>query len=188
MFPGLGYGGSCFPKDLKALIKIGEKYGCNMPIIKSVDYINMRQRDIFTEKIFNRFGKELKGKTFAVWGLSYKPKTDDIREAPAISIIDNLVNAGAKIKAYDPKANDNAKKVLNNNVFFAENLYDVFENADALLLMTEWNEFRHPDFEKIKNLMNTPVIFDGRNLYDAKFLKEMSFECYQIGRLTDLLG
>lgn len=182
LFPGLGYGGSCFPKDIKALIKIGEKYGFDMPIIKSVDSTNTAQRDIFIKKVYNRFGKNLSGKTFAVWGLAFKPKTDDIREAPAITIIEKLIKSGAKIKTYDPKAIENAKKILNKGVCFAQNLYDALEDADALLLITEWNEFRHPDFKKIKSLMKTPIIFDGRNLYDAKSLKENSFECYQIGR------
>ena len=182
LFPGLGYGGSCFPKDIKTLIKIGEKFGCNMRIMKSVDSVNKIQRDIFTKKIFKRFGENLSGKTFAVWGLAFKPKTDDVREAPAIAVIENMLNSGAKIKAYDPKAMDNAKKILNKGVYFGETLYDVLEDADALLLMTEWNEFRHPDFKKMKSLMKTPIIFDGRNLYDAEFLKENSFECYQSGR------
>lgn len=182
LFPGLGYGGSCFPKDLKALIKTGENYDCDMPIIKSVDYINKRQREIFVEKITQRFGKDLSGKNFAVWGLAFKPKTDDVREAPAITIIQKLIELGATVKAYDPKAKENASKILTEGVTFSDTLYGVFEGSDAMLLMTEWNEFRHPNFERIKYLMKTPVIFDGRNLYDPVFLKENSFECYQVGR------
>ena len=182
LFPGLGYGGSCFPKDLKALIKTGENYDCDMPIIKSVDYINKRQREIFVEKITQRFGKDLSGKNFAVWGLAFKPKTDDVREAPAITIIQKLVELGATVKAYDPKAKENASKILTKGVTFSDTLYGVFKGSDAMLLMTEWNEFRHPNFERIKYLMKTPVIFDGRNLYDPVFLKENSFECYQVGR------
>ena len=153
-----------------------------MPIIKSVDYTNKIQREIFTKKIFKRFGDNLTGKTFAVWGLAFKPKTDDVREAPAITVIQKLVEAGASVRAYDPKAKENAAKILNQGVMFADTLYDVFDGADAMLLMTEWNEFRHPDFNRIKQLMKTPVIFDGRNLYDPVFLKENSFECYQVGR------
>ena len=182
LFPGLGYGGSCFPKDLKALIKTAEKYGHDMPIIKSVDYTNKMQREIFTDKIFKRFGDDLSGKIFAVWGLAFKPKTDDVREAPALTIIQKLVNSGATVRAYDPKAKENASKVLTKGVVFTDTLYEVFDKADALLLMTEWNEFRHPNFDRIKHLMKTPIIFDGRNLYDAELLKEKSFECYQIGK------
>ena len=182
LFPGLGYGGSCFPKDLKALIKTAEKYGHDMPIIKSVDYTNKMQREIFTDKIFKRFGNNLSGKVFAVWGLAFKPKTDDVREAPAITIIQKLVDSGATVRAYDPKAKENASKILTKGVVFTDTLYEVFKDADAMLLMTEWNEFRHPNFDAIKHLMKTPIIFDGRNLYDAESLKEKSFECYQVGK------
>lgn len=182
LFPGIGYGGSCFPKDMQALIKTGEKYDCEMPLIKSAEYINKRQRQIFTDKIVKRFGEDLSDKTFAVWGLAFKPKTDDVREAPAITVIKDLIKFGAKIRAYDPKAKENAKKFINQNITYVNTMYEVFDNADALLLMTEWNEFRYPDFDKIKSLMKLPIIFDGRNLYDMQMLKEKSFECYQTGR------
>lgn len=182
LFPGLGFGGSCFPKDLKALIKMGDEYNCDMSIIKATNFVNTRQRYNFLSKIFERFGTNLKGKTFAVWGLAFKPKTDDIREAPAITIVESLLKAGANIKVYDPKANDKAAQVLPKEVVFTNNPYDVFNEADAMLLMTEWEEFKYPDFEKIRNLMSSPIIFDGRNLYNMKYLKEKSFECYQVGR------
>lgn len=178
---GLGYGGSCFPKDIKALIKTAENYSCNMNILKSVDNTNQKQRQIFLNKIYNKFGKDLNGKMFALLGLSFKPNTDDLREAPSITIINDLLKSGAKIKAYDPKANNNAKKIFNNKIILSENLYNVFDNSDAILLLTEWEEFKHLDFDKVKTLMKSPIIFDGRNIYNAERLREISFECYQLG-------
>lgn len=182
LFPGLGYGGSCFPKDVKALIKTGEDFGCDMSIIKAADCANNNQRLMFVDKIFHRFGKDLSGKTFAVWGLAFKPKTDDMREAPAITVINALLDAGAKVVVYDSKAMNTAKKIFNDKITYAKSQYDVFEGADAMILFTEWNEFRRPDFDKIKTLMKNYVVFDGRNLYDAEKLREKGFECYQIGR------
>ena len=181
LFPGLGYGGSCFPKDIKALIKTGSDFGCDMSIIKATDNVNKKQRTNFTDRIFKRFGKDLTGRTFAVWGLAFKPKTDDVREAPAITIINILINAGAKIKAYDPKAIETCKKIMNEEIQYTKTSYEVFDNVDALLLLTEWNEFRRPDFDRIKTLMKNPIIFDGRNLYDKERLKEKGFEHYGIG-------
>ena len=181
LFPGLGYGGSCFPKDVKALIKTGTEFGCDMSIIKSADDTNKKQRKLFVDKIINKFGKDLTGKTFAVWGLAFKPKTNDMREAPAITIINDLLKRGAKILAYDPKAIEEAKFYFQDRITYAKNSYDALSNCDCMLLLTEWNEFRRPDFDKIKTLLKRPVIFDGRNQYNAERLKEKGFEYYQIG-------
>ena len=181
LFPGLGYGGSCFPKDVKALIKTGTEFGCDMSIIKSVDDTNKKQRKLFVDKIINKFGENLTGKTFAVWGLAFKPKTNDMREAPAITIINDLLKRGAKILAYDPKAIEEAKFYFQDKITYAKNSYDALRNCDCMLLLTEWNEFRRPDFDKIKTLLKSPVIFDGRNQYNAERLKEKGFEYYQIG-------
>ena len=181
LFPGLGYGGSCFPKDVKALIKTGTEFGCDMSIIKSVDDTNKKQRKLFVDKIINKFGEDLTGKTFAVWGLAFKPKTNDMREAPAITIINDLLKRGAKILAYDPKAIEEAKFYFQDRITYAKNSYDALTNCDCMLLLTEWNEFRRPDFDKIKTLLKSPVIFDGRNQYNAERLKEKGFEYYQIG-------
>ena len=181
LFPGLGYGGSCFPKDVKALIKTGEENGLEMSIIKSADNVNKRQRHLFVKKITDKFGADLSGKTFALWGLAFKPKTNDMREAPAITIVNELLNLGAKIQAYDPKASDLAKTIFGDKISYCSSSYSALENADALLLITEWNEFRRPDFEKIKSLLKNPVIFDGRNQYNAQRLAEKGFEYFQIG-------
>lgn len=182
LFAGLGYGGSCFPKDIKALIKTGNDNDCAMSIIAAADETNKKQRLNFINKITQRFGENLVGKTFAVWGLAFKPKTDDMREAPSITIINALLTKGATIKAYDPKAMENAKCYFGDKVIFAKSAYCALENADALLLLTEWNEFRRPDFNKIKSKMKNAIIFDGRNQYDFAKLQHLGFECYQIGR------
>lgn len=182
LFPGLGYGGSCFPKDVKALIKTGSENNCEMSIIKAADKVNKEQRKIFVQKIIDRFGLDLSGLTFAVWGLAFKPKTNDMREAPAITIINELLLKGAKIKAFDPKAMPLAQTIFGNKIEYCNNSYDTIDNADCLLLLTEWNEFRRPDFEKILELMNKPIIFDGRNQYDKYRLQEKGIEYYQIGR------
>ena len=185
LFPGLGYGGSCFPKDVKALIKTGLENGMDMSIISSADNVNKKQRKIFIEKITKRFGNDLSGKTFGVLGLAFKPKTNDMREAPAITIINALLDMGAKVKAFDPKAMDSAKFIFKDRITYSKNTYDTVENTDCMLLLTEWNEFRRPDFERIKSLMTTPIIFDGRNQYNSARLKEKGFEYYQIGRINE---
>ena len=182
LFAGLGYGGSCFPKDVKALIKTGLENDCEMSIIKSADETNKKQRLLFLDKIINKFGKNLTGKTFAVWGLAFKPKTNDMREAPAITIINELLNRGAKVQAYDPKASEEAKFYFQNKITYAKNSYEALENADALILLTEWNEFRRPDFDKIKELLNNPVIFDGRNQYEQERLSAKGIEYICIGK------
>ena len=182
LFPGLGYGRSCFPKDVKALIKTGAKNGCDMSIIKSADETNKKQRTLFVDKITKKFGDNLAGKTFAVWGLAFKPKTSDMREAPAITIINNLLKLGAKINAYDPKVTEEAKFYFKDTITYVKSSYEALENADALLLLTEWNEFRRPDFDRMKNLLKTPIIFDGRNQYNKERLQSRGFECIQIGK------
>lgn len=182
LFPGLGYGGSCFPKDVKALIKTGADYGVDMSIIKSADGVNKKQRNLFVDKIIAKFGKDLTGKTFGVWGLAFKPKTDDMREAPAITIINELLNLGAKVKAYDPKAMILAKRIFGDKITYCQKSYDALDGADAMLLLTEWNEFRRPDFERIKELLKQPVIFDGRNQYNGERLTQSGFEYVCVGK------
>ena len=181
LFPGLGYGGSCFPKDVKALIKTASENGCKADLISSADSVNKRQRLLFIDKITNYFGEDLSDKTFAVWGLAFKPKTDDMREAPSITIINALLEKGAKIRAYDPKAMQTAKYHFADKITYANSSYEALENTDALLLLTEWNEFRRPDFDKIKDLLKTPIIFDGRNQYNRKSLEENGFTYFSIG-------
>ncbi len=183
LFPGIGYGGSCFPKDVKALIKIGSLNNCSMKIIEAVDEINRKQKSIFIDKIISRFGRDLTNKTFAVWGLAFKPNTNDIREAPAVYIIKYLLNLGAKIQVFDPKAIESAQDIFGNAVKYFNNAYDALKQADCLLLLTEWNEFRYPDFEKIKLLLKNPIIFDGRNQYEANKLKEKGFKYVCMGRI-----
>ncbi len=181
LFPGLGYGESCFPKDVKALIKTAQENKCKMNIIKAADEINKKQRELFIDKIIDKFGNDLTGKTFGVWGLAFKPKTNDMREAPSITIIKALLEKGAKIKAYDPKAMESARYYFGDKIEYSQTSYEAIDRADALLLLTEWNEFRRPDFEKIKNLLKQPIIFDGRNQYNAKNLKNYGFCYIQVG-------
>lgn len=182
LFPGLGYGGSCFPKDIKALIRTAVEYGCECRILKGTNEININQRKIFVEKVLNQFDKDLNGKTIAVWGLSFKPKTNDMREAPSIPIIETLLSHGAKIVAFDPKAMETAKNIFKDKIKYATNAYEALNGADCMLLLTEWNEFRHPDFEKIKLLLKTPLIIDGRNQYNKKQLKSVGIDYICIGK------
>lgn len=183
LFPGLGYGGSCFPKDVKALIKTGADNGIDMNIIKSADEANKQQRQLFINKIIAKFGEDLTGKTFAVWGLAFKPKTDDMREAPAITIINDLLNRGAKVQAYDPKAMNSAKYHFQERITYAKSSYEALNNANALLLLTEWNEFRRPDMDRIKELLKEPVIFDGRNQYNMERTVQRGFEYVCVGKI-----
>lgn len=182
LFPGLGYGGSCFPKDVKALIKTGIENDCEMSIIRSADNVNKLQRLKFIEKILSHFDNNIKGLTIGIWGLAFKPKTDDMREAPAITIINSLLEKGAIIKAYDPKSYNCAKYYLGEKITYCNSSYEAIEMADCMLLLTEWNEFRRPDFDRVKSLMKSPIIFDGRNQYDSNRLKEKGFVYYSIGR------
>ena len=182
LFPGLGYGGSCFPKDIKAMIKTAKDVGCEHKILESTDETNKDQRKLFIGKILTKYGQNLTGKTFALWGLAFKPKTNDMRESPAITIIEALIAHGAKVVAFDPKAMETAKEIFSNKISYAKNAYEALKNADGLLILTEWNEFRRPDFEKVKSLLKTPVIIDGRNLYDGKRLKAKGIEYICIGK------
>jgi len=185
MYPGIGYGGTCFPKDINALIELSKEKGYVPELLSSVDSVNQEQKQLFLNKILNRFGEDLTAFTFAVWGLAFKPETDDMRVAPSIFIIKELVKRGAKIKAYDPKAMNKSKtKYLKDvAVYYAKDKYDAIQNTDGLILLTEWKEFRSPDFEEIKKQMKHPVIFDGRNQYRTFALEKMQFEYYQIGKL-----
>ena len=185
IYPGAGYGGSCFPKDVKALKKIAEEYGYKANLITSVEDVNDAQKLVIAQKIVKRFGEDLTGLTFALWGLAFKPGTDDMREAPAIYVVKELVKRGAKVQAYDPKAIEEAKECYLKgveNITYLESKYAVLKKADALILLTEWKEFRSPDFEEIITQLVAPVIFDGRNQYNAFHLEEKGFEYYQIGK------
>ncbi|MGG6231762.1 UDP-glucose dehydrogenase family protein [Tenacibaculum sp. SDUM215027] len=185
IYPGAGYGGSCFPKDVKALKKIAEENGYKAKLITSVEEVNNRQKFVIAEKIIKRFGEDLTGKTFGLWGLAFKPGTDDMREAPAIYVVKELVKRGAKVQAYDPKAMEEAQHFYLKdveNIAYKNAKYEVLVDADALILLTEWKEFRSPDFSEIEKQLKTPVIFDGRNQYNSYNLKERGFEYYQIGK------
>lgn len=182
LFPGLGYGGSCFPKDVKALMSLSKEKGYTCEMLIACDNINLRQRYIFINKIFKKLGRDLSGMTFALWGLAFKPNTNDMREAPAITIINELTKAGAKIQVFDPKAVDSAKSIFGDSIKYSESAYEALEGADALILATEWNEFRNPDFELIKNKLKSPLIFDGRNQYNVETMKKYGFDYICVGR------
>lgn len=184
LFPGIGYGGSCFPKDVQALAKSAAEVNYDFAILKSVMRVNEDQKTIIVPKIADFFGNDLKGKHFALWGLAFKPDTDDIREAPALYVIDKLLAAGATITAYDPEATDNVKQLLGDKINYATNQYDALKDADALIIATEWSVFRAPDFDKMSEELNEKVIFDGRNLYDLEQMKELGFYYNSIGRKT----
>ena len=182
LFPGIGYGGSCFPKDVQALVKSGNEYNFSFEILKSVMTVNEEQKTVIIPKIKNFFRGDLKGKKIALWGLAFKPDTDDIREAPALYIIDALVDAGATVTAFDPEAMPNVQGVIGDKINYASNEYEALENADALVVCTEWGIFRNPDFDRIANLLNDKVIFDGRNLFDLHEMNESGFYYSSIGR------
>ncbi|MCH8957025.1 UDP-glucose/GDP-mannose dehydrogenase family protein [candidate division KSB1 bacterium] len=186
IYPGTGYGGSCFPKDVKALIRTAADNGLELNIVKSAAEVNQRQKTRLMGKINSYFKNDLQGKTFAMWGLAFKPKTDDMREAPAIAMIEHLNDKGAKIRAHDPEALKEAGRIfgdrLDKDLFLLDKRYDALEGADALIIMTEWNAFREPDFYLIKETLNHPVIFDGRNLYDPVRMKKLEIDYYAIGR------
>jgi UDPglucose 6-dehydrogenase len=185
IYPGVGYGGSCFPKDVKALTTIAKENGYTAQLIKAVEEVNDAQKLVIAQKIVKRFGDNLAGLTFGIWGLAFKPGTDDMREAPSIYVIKELVKRGAQIKAYDPKAVNEAKEYYLKevqNITYTDSKYDVLKDSDAVVLLTEWKEFRSPNFDKIKSLLKSPIIFDGRNQYNAFNLEEMGIEYYQIGK------
>jgi UDPglucose 6-dehydrogenase len=181
IFPGVGYGGSCFPKDIRAMIGMGGE-NPEMLLLKAVEAVNERQKGVLVDKVKRHFGANLSGFTFAVWGLAFKPRTDDIRDAPAITVINALIEAGAEVHAYDPEATEEAKKIFGAGIRYAHRNYDALDGASALLVLTEWNEFRRPDFARMKQLMERPVIFDGRNIYDPLDLAARGFTYYSIGR------
>ncbi len=183
LFPGIGYGGSCFPKDVVALVNTANENKYDFKILKSVMAVNENQVEIFFQKISSHYGGSIKGKSFAMWGLAFKPNTDDVREAPSIKLIKKLLNAGANISAYDPEAAETTKAVIGEKINYTGHPYQALENADALIIVTEWNEFRTPDFMKIKSLLKEPVIFDGRNLYDLDKMKANNFIYYSVGRM-----
>jgi len=184
LFPGIGYGGSCFPKDVQALVQSSTEVNYDFRILNAVMHVNEKQKLHLIPKITKYFKGDLKGKHFAIWGLAFKPNTDDIREAPALYMIDALVGAGATICAFDPEAMKNVKHQIGNKISYAENQYDALVNADALIIATEWNEFRTPDFQKINKQIKGKVIFDGRNLFDTNAIKEMGFHYESIGRAS----
>lgn len=181
LFPGVGYGGSCFPKDVKALVAKGRELGLELDLLRAVERTNERQKRTLVNKALKHFGS-LDGRTFAVWGLAFKPKTDDMREAPSIEVIEGLLAKGAKVAAHDPVAERSARRVFGERIRYTELPYDALEGVDALFVVTEWNEFRHPDFERMKRLMKTPVILDGRNIYDPERMKELGFTYMGLGR------
>ena len=181
LFPGVGYGGSCFPKDVKAMIRFAGDKDYDFKILEAVEAVNARQKTRLFTKMRNHFGN-LKGKTIAVWGLAFKPKTDDMREAPAIPLIDCLLSSGAAVQAYDPEAMKVARGIFDGKITYAPSNYDALKGADALAIVTEWNEFRRPDFARMRTLMREPVIFDGRNLFTPEQMTQHGFTYYSIGR------
>jgi UDPglucose 6-dehydrogenase len=181
LFPGVGYGGSCFPKDVKAMLKSAKDKGYDFKILDAVEKVNDSQKERLVEKMEQHF-KSLKGRTIALWGLSFKPRTDDMREAPAIPIIEGLLTRGAAVRAYDPAAAPVARRLFKNRILLCEKSYDALGGADALAIVTEWNEFREPDFEKMRSLLRAPVVFDGRNIYSPEHMRALGFKYFSIGR------
>jgi UDPglucose 6-dehydrogenase len=187
LFPGVGYGGSCFPKDVKALIATGREVGQELDILRAVERTNERQKRLLVQKAVKHFGS-LGGRTLAVWGLSFKPKTDDMREAPSIEVVEGLLGKGATVKCHDPVAEKVAHRHFGDRIQYAASPYEALEGAEALFLVTEWNEFRHPNFERMKALMKSPVVFDGRNLYSPQKMKQLGFTYYGVGRMVPAAG
>ncbi len=182
LFPGVGYGGSCFPKDVVALVNTANENKYDFQILKSVIDVNKKQIELFFNKILKHYNGDIKGKHFALWGLSFKPNTDDMREAPSLKLVELLTGGGASVKAYDPEALATAGQIIGDKIEYADKAYEALNNADALIIVTEWNEFRNPDFNKIKSLLKVPLIFDGRNLYDLEVMRKIKFTYYSVGR------
>jgi UDPglucose 6-dehydrogenase len=182
LYPGAGYGGSCFPKDVQALVHVARRAGVEADLLESVHQVNQRQREVLFHKIVARFGKSLKGRCFAVWGVAFKPKTDDIREAPAVVLIERLLEAGATVRAHDPEALGNLRRQFGERIGYYASSYAALDSADALAIVTEWNEFRSPNFDEMSRRLKQPVIFDGRNLYSLEAMRARQFEYYSIGR------
>jgi UDPglucose 6-dehydrogenase len=181
LFPGIGYGGSCFPKDVKALVRTAEDAGCRVSVVEAVDEANNRQKAILVPRVEKYLGG-LRGKTVALWGLAFKPRTDDMREAPALAIVEALLRGGATVRAYDPKATAAARRILGDRIVYCSRSYEAIEGADALIVVTEWGEFREPDFARMKTMMRRPAIFDGRNVYKPEHVRELGFHYEGIGR------
>ena len=184
LYPGIGYGGSCFPKDVQAMQRTASAAGMELKLLDAVERVNYAQKHVLTQKIVKRFGENLEGKTFALWGLAFKPNTDDMREAPSLVLIDDLTKRGANVVAFDPVAMKEAKHVLasNGKVSFADSANDATKGADALAIVTEWKTFRAPDFAAMKSALKAPVVFDGRNLYEPDSMRDLGFDYYPIGR------
>ena len=182
LFPGVGYGGSCFPKDIRAVIHMAQSQGLPARMMEAVDTVNQAQKDILFRKIHQHFGGELKDKTIAIWGMAFKPRTDDVREAPAMVLIDALVKAGSQLRVHDPEALANVRTLYGDRLAYCDRPYGALEQVDALAVVTEWNEFRNPDFEVMRRLMRQPVIFDGRNVYDPVRMAALGFTYHGIGR------
>jgi len=181
IYPGIGYGGSCFPKDVKALIHTGQEFNYELRVLKAVEAVNLDQKSVLVNKVLHYFNGDINGKTIAIWGLSFKPQTDDMREAPSLVIIKKLLEAGAKVKAYDPIAMKEAKHMIGDSISYADDQYDALIDADCLLLVTEWPEFKIPNFNIVRKLLNKPVIFDGRNIYEIDEMKRKGFDYFCIG-------
>jgi UDPglucose 6-dehydrogenase len=182
LFPGVGYGGSCFPKDVQALVHTAAENGLDFGLLRAAETVNNRQKRHLVDRVKEHFGQDLSGRTFAVWGLAFKPRTDDMREAPSLVVVDELLKAGATVRAHDPEALENARRTFGDRVSYHKTNYEALAGADALIILTEWNEFRHPNFQRIRSMLKEPVIFDGRNLYDPDLIKALDFKYYSIGR------
>jgi UDPglucose 6-dehydrogenase len=182
LFPGVGFGGSCFPKDIRALRHMGEQAGMPLQVLTAVDEVNDRQKLVMIDKIVAKYGEDLSGKTFALWGLAFKPQTDDMREAPSIYIAKGLLDRGAKVRATDPEAMETARAVIDDRAELMADPYETLDGADALIVVTEWNEYRRPDFKRIKARLKAPCVFDGRNVFNPERMREMGFDYACIGR------